>query len=96
MVGEIRTKTKSPRRQNKPFQPAPGKDFGSVEEVDAKTRGFLARFVAYSSIVSLVAACGYGVINNSYTALMEVWAVAGPFIGAVVAYYFGPVRNDTG
>ena len=93
-----RTPPKKPQseRLKKPFQPAIGADFGRVEDVEAKTRDFLARFIALAS-GSMVAVTGaYGLITGSYTPLIAVWAVAGPLIGAVVTYYFGPQRNDTG
>jgi uncharacterized protein YqgC (DUF456 family) len=38
----------------------------------------------------------YGLVTGNFTPVAAVWAVAGPIIGAVVAYYFGPQRDDTG
>lgn len=96
MSGVYHRKTEKSNRQHKPFQPAPGSDFGKVEEVDAGTRGFLARFIFYNSTLALGIAAGYSLIYHIYAVLLAVWAVVGPIIGVVVAYYFGPTRNDTG
>jgi hypothetical protein len=90
------TKSRSGRRSEKPFQPAIGTDIGKVEDVEAKTRDFLARFIALAA-GSMVAVTGsYGLITGNYTPVIAIWAIAGPFIGAVATYYFGPQRNDTG
>jgi hypothetical protein len=83
-------------QRKKPFQPAIGTDFGAVEEVDAKTRGFLARLIALTAASGVAIAGGYGLITGNYTAVITIWAIAGPIIGAIVSYYFGPRRNDTG
>jgi hypothetical protein len=93
------TPDKSPARsgqRGKPFQPAIGTDFGSVEEVEAKTRGFLARVFAVTTVAVVGVAGGYGLVTGNYTAAITVWAIAGPIIGAIVSHYFGPQRNDTG
>jgi hypothetical protein len=82
--------------KEKPFQPAIGNDFGNVEEVEAKTRDFLARLLASVAAAGVLATGGYGLITGNYVAVVGVWSVAGPIIGALVAYYFGPQRNDTG
>jgi hypothetical protein len=89
---------KSPRsrRGEKPFQPAIGTDFGRVEEVEARTRGFLERVFAVATIATLAVTGGFGFLTGNYMAVMAVWAVVGPFIGAMVSYYFGPQRIDTG
>jgi hypothetical protein len=89
---------KSPRsgQRKKPFQPAIGTDYGAVEEVEAKTRGFLARLIALTAAAGLVVAGGYSLITGNYMAVITVWAIAGPIIGAIVSHYFGPQRNDTG
>jgi hypothetical protein len=97
MSGLLPTKNSpSSRRVGKPFQPAPGTDIGRVEDVEAKTRDFLARFIALASGLMVAVTGGYGLITGNYMPIIAVWAVAGPFIGAVVTYYFGPQRNDTG
>jgi hypothetical protein len=90
---------KEPRRsgqKKKPFQPAIGTDFGTVEEVEAKTRGFLARLIALTAAAGIVVTGGYGLITGNYMAVITVWAIAGPIIGAIVAHYFGPQRKDAG
>jgi hypothetical protein len=47
--------------------------------------------------VSVVAVTGgYGLITGNYMAVITVWAIAGPIVGAIVSHYFGPQRNDTG
>ena len=86
----------SPRssRAKKPFQPI-GREFDGVREVDAKTRAFLARSIVSTTIVGVLAAGGYGLVAGSYMAVIGVWSVAGPIIGALMTYYFGPQR-DTG
>jgi hypothetical protein len=84
------------RAQGKPFQPAVGREF-DVREADAKTRGFLARLIALTTVTAVVAAGGYGLITGNFSAVNAVWIVAGPIIGAVVTHYFGrPERKDTG
>jgi hypothetical protein len=88
---------KSPRLSHgrKPFQPAIGRDFGRVEEVEARTRGFLARTVALAAVSGVAVTGGYGLMVGNFMAVITVWAIAGPIIGAVVAHYFGPRRSDT-
>jgi hypothetical protein len=93
------TPDKTPRRsgqRKKPFQPAPGTDYGAVEDLEAKTRGFLARLFAVTAVVVVAVTGGYGLVTGNYIAVLEVWAIAGPIIGAMVNHYFGPPRNDTG
>ena len=90
---------KTPFRSNrggKPFQPAIGTDFGRVEDLDAKTRGFIARVVALTSAGGVIATGGYALMTGDNKAVITVWAIAGPFVGAVVSYYFGPRRGDLG
>jgi len=49
----------------KPFQPSIGTDFGRVEDVEARTRDFLARFVALAA-GSMVAVTGlYGLTTGN-------------------------------
>ena len=90
------TKNFRSRGQEKPFQPAIGSEWDNVQEVEAKTRDFLARLIASATIVGVLATGGYGLITGSYIAVTAVWSVTGPIVGALVAYYFGPQRNDTG
>jgi hypothetical protein len=89
---------KSPYRSNgsrKPFQPAVGSDFGRVDEVEAQTRGFLARTIAMAAIVGVTASGAYGFLTGNTTPVVTVWAIVGPIIGAVVSHYFGPHRSET-
>ena len=88
--------TRSTGGKSKPFQPAIGREFGGIQEEEAKTRGFLARVVALTTVAAVVVAGFYSLVTGSFMAVAAVWSVAGPIIGAVVAYYFGPQRNDTG
>ena len=87
--------TRSGQRK-KPFQPAIGTDLGKVEEVEAKARGFIARVLTVATVAVVAITGGYGFITGNYMAVMAVWAISGPFIGAMVSYYFGPQRSDTG
>jgi len=49
------------------------------------------------SVASAVAVTGsYGLVTGQYAAIEVVWAIAGPLVGAVVAYYFGVHRRDSG
>ena len=80
----------------KPFRPAVGREFEGIVEVEAKTRDFLARVIAVATIISVGVAGLYSLMTGRYEAVAAVWSVAGPIIGAVVAYYFGSRRNDTG
>jgi hypothetical protein len=84
------------RQRKKPYQPAIGFDFGKVEEVEAKSRGYLIRAIVLLSATAIIATGGYALTTGNHTPLITVWAIAGPFIGALVAYYFGLQRNDTG
>jgi hypothetical protein len=86
----------SGRRENKPFQPAIGTDIGSVDDADARTRDFLAKTIAVFAGSAIAVTGVYGLIMGNYTPVVAVWAIAGPIIGALVTYYFGPRRNDTG
>jgi hypothetical protein len=47
-------------------------------------------------MAAIVVTGGYGLATGNHTPLITVWAIAGPFIGAMVAFYFGPQRSDTG
>ena len=83
-------------RTHKPFQPLLGSEFGGVDEVEAKTRGFLARGIAVSAIAAIATTGAYALPTGNVTPLMTTWAVVGPIVGAMVTYYFGPQRYDAG
>jgi hypothetical protein len=87
----------NPHRK-KPYQPAVGTEFeiDEVPTIDAKTRGFLARFIAMSVAIAVAVTGSYGLVTGQYVAIEVVWAIAGPLVGAVVAYYFGAHRRDSG
>jgi len=46
-------------------------------------------------VVAIGTTGAYGLATGRYVAIEVVWAVAGPLVGAVVAYYFGVHRRDT-
>lgn len=79
----------------KPFQPAIGRAF-EVEEIEAKTSGFLVRSVALATVTAVGVSGLYGLATYNYMPVAVVWSVAGPIVGAMVTHYFGPQRNDTG
>lgn len=81
-------------RGPKPFQPAVGRDFGSVDDVEALTRGFLARLLASAAATALAVSGVKSLAEGNYVAVIGCWAVAGPIVGALVAYYFGQRRKD--
>ena len=83
------------RRQPGGSSPTVG-SAADVQEDEAKTRGFLARLFASTTAIVVLAAGGWGLITENYMAVIGVWSVAGPIVGALVTYYFGPQRNDTG
>jgi hypothetical protein len=85
-----------PDKKTRPFQPAIGTEFAGVREVEARDRGFLARSIAVATIGAVAVTGLYGLATGNFVAVIGVWSVAGPIVGAVVAYYFGPQRNDTG
>ncbi len=89
-------KTSRSGRREKPFQPAIGTDFGQVDEVEARTRGFLTRLIALALSAGLAVTGGYGLVTNNYMAVTVVWSVAAPIVGGVMTFYFGLQRNDTG
>ena len=83
----------------KPFQPAPGRDFpvdpAAAEE--ARTKGFLARWVVVAVCVSVAVTGIYGLFVHNFLPLQSVWNVAGFFAGAVINHYFGGgYRKDSG
>lgn len=68
----------------------------SVELVNAKThaqesrtRNWLAIGVSLFAIVAIVATGAIGCFDGSYNETQAVWAVMGPFVGAVMYFYFG-------
>jgi|HubBroStandDraft_1064217.scaffolds.fasta_scaffold102575_2 hypothetical protein len=82
----------------KPYQPAVGTEIeiDEVPTIEAKTRGFLARFIAISVGIAVAVTGAYGLVTGQYAAIEVVWAIAGPLVGAVVAHYFGVHRRDSG
>lgn len=87
--------TRSGTARAKPFQPAIGSAF-DVQEIEAKTRGFLVRSVALATATAVGVSGSYGLVTHNYMPVAVVWSVAGPIVGAMVTHYFGPQRNDTG
>lgn len=94
MTGSARQPSK-PRR-TKPYQPATGTEIeiDEVPTLEARTRGFLARFIAVSVAAGLAVTGVYGLATGQFMAVELVWAIAGPLVGAVIAYYFGAIRGD--
>ena len=80
-------------RHGKPFQPAVGTDFGRISDMEAQTRDFLARFIAFTAAVALAITGAYGLAVRNFGPIMAVWAIAGPLFGAVVTHYFGLGRT---
>ncbi len=82
----------------KPYQPFPGREIEvyDVPLVEAKTRGFLARLIAVATLIAVAITGIYGLFTGAYRAVEIVWSVAGPFMGAMVAYYFSSHRKDSG
>ncbi len=78
---------------HKPFQPALGTDFGRVSDVEAKTRDFLARAVASIAAAGVAVTGVFGLATGNFVPVVSVWAIAGPIIGGVMSYYFGPQRS---
>jgi hypothetical protein len=64
--------------------------------VEAQTRDFLAKAIVVAAGVALATTGVYGLFTGNFNIVIAVWAVAGPLVGGVVTYYFGPQRNDTG
>ena len=90
-----RRTSQSAAERTKPFQPAIGKEF-EVEEIEAKTRGFIARVIVSLMAAALIVTWVYWLLKGSYAPLSLVWGIGGPLIGAIVGHYFGPKRTDTG
>jgi len=82
----------------KPLQPAVGTEIeiDDVPAIEAKTRGFLARFIAISVAIAIAVTGSYGLMTGQFGAVEVVWAIAGPLVGAIVAHYFGVHRRDSG
>jgi hypothetical protein len=89
-------RSETAHRVFKPFRPAIGEELVGVQEVQEKTRDFLARLIGSAAVTGILATGGYGIITGNYVTVIGVWSVAGPIVGALVTYYFGPQRNDTG
>ncbi len=90
-----------PHTSPKPFQPAHGRDFDNARATKAETeqaRNRTAGHIAYVLIGSILFALAYALVistrSASYTPLAQVWAVAGPLVGALVAYYFRRDQRD--
>jgi hypothetical protein len=82
----------------KPYQPFPGRDI-EVHEVhlaQEKNRGFLVRLIAVATLLAVGITGIYGLVTGAYFAVVAVWSVAGPLMGAMVAHYFGSHRKDSG
>ena len=77
----------------RPFQVAIGREFEGVEEIEAKTRAYLAKLIASAPSIATFLAGGYGLVAGNFMPVTAVWSVAGPIIGALVTHYFGPQRN---
>jgi hypothetical protein len=79
------------------FRPRIGRDFDleEVHVIDARTRGFLSRFIAIGAGGAVAITGGYGLASGNYLAVEVVWAVAGPMCGAMVTHYFGSAGKDT-
>lgn len=92
--------TSDPRRNrrmhpNLPFRPAIGSDFELEDAVvvDARTRAFVARELAFATSAAIAVTGLQGLITGDTTAISTVWAVTGPIVGALVSYYFGAHRK---
>lgn len=85
------------RTDRKPFQPAIGRNFDieTAPTVEARTRGVLARGITLFAGAVIILTGAYGLVTAEFMPLMATWAVAGPIVGAIIAYYFGPQRTDT-
>jgi hypothetical protein len=94
-MGALLSKKPRSGRHTKPFQPAIGTDF-PVEDADAVTRDFLARFIMIFAGTAVAGAGVYSLTTADHGPLIAVWSVAAPFIGGLATYYFGPRRNNTG
>jgi hypothetical protein len=90
--------TPSRNRSRRPqFQPRIGWEFDldEVHVIDARTRDFLSRAIAFCAGGAVAITGAYGLATGSYLAVEVVWAVAGPMFGALVTHYFGPSGRTT-
>ncbi len=89
--------TPRPSSGHKPFQPAIGFPFDGEDAVilEARTRGLLARAVTGFVAAAVAITGGYGLTTGRFVPLQVTWAVAGPMVGAIMAYYFGWQRRET-
>lgn len=89
---------KRPKSGSKPFQPSIGTDFplSEVPSIEAKTRDFLARAVTVFLGLALAISGLYGLASGNFVPVGAVWAVGGPIVVGIVAYYFGHQRKDSG
>ncbi len=94
--------TSNPKTNAKPYKPAIGRDFG-VEEITAKdqyetsrTRDKIALIFVLCAILALGGAALHGWTAGNFDSLGYVWAIVGPFAGAIGSYYFHRDRKDSG
>jgi len=84
--------------KKKPFQPAIGPDYevNTARLIEAKTRDFIAKLAVVVIVVAVAITGLCGLWTGDFRNLIAVWAVAGPITGAIIAYFFGMHRKDTG
>ncbi len=85
--------------ESKRFQPAHGREGGiSLRELDeyhtSRTRDRLGYIALGAALGATFLAAVYGVTTGDFGGLKDVWAAAGPIVGAVLGYYFHRSRKD--
>jgi hypothetical protein len=93
MWGKVQEQVQTPEHR---FRPSVGRDFDiqAVHAIEARTRGFLSRAIAFSSGGALAVSGTYGIATGNFVGLEVVWAVAGPMCGALVTHYFGSAGRN--
>lgn len=57
---------------SKPFQPAPGNDFGPVEDVEAKTRDILTKAIIIAAGTALATTGVYGLFTGNFNVVIAI------------------------
>ncbi len=94
--------TSDPRKAKIPkYTPAHGRDYEIVMRAaddyrTSRTRDRISYVILFFALCSIATAAGYGIYSGNFNAVKDVWAVAGPIVGAIVGFYFQRGRNESG
>ena len=98
-IGKEDSKRKRSARRR--YAPLHGRDFDiTLRDLDnyktSRTRDHIAYVLLAAALAAMLMATVCGLHVGNFSALKDVWAAAGPFIGGVAGYYFHRSRKDSG